>query len=327
MEVIPVPNEDVDAAASTPLPGLMVHGTPTDLELYKGLLDHMSDGVYIADRDRRFLYSNEAAFRLTGYKAAEIQGLSCQDQRDCPIGHMGYRMCRESCPLSECMNDGSTREVKTLLRNKQGGRLPVVVTIQPIRAADGSIIGAVEIFRDDSAWNEARRKSEAMERMAFLDPLTKVANRRFLEISMDTAMREFKITKAPFGVLVIDVDGFKTINDTFGHTCGDFALKQIAKTLVGTLRPTDTVGRWGGDEFLAIVRNVSVEVLGELARRLVTTVSRLPCASGEGQPILLSISAGGTLTRTGDTVNALIKRADGLLYESKMDGRDRATTR
>jgi len=322
-----VPNEDIEAAAPIPLEGFKVHDAPTDLELYKALLDHMSDGVYVADRERRLLYSNEAAFRLTGYKPHEITGLSCQDQSPCPIGHVGHTLCRESCPLSDCMNDGSTREVKALLRHKLGRRLPVAVTIQPIRAASGSIIGAVEIFRDDSAWNEAQRKSEAMERMALLDPLTKVANRRCLDMSLTTAMREYKVTKVPFGVLVVDVDRFKTINDTFGHNCGDFALKQMAKTLVGTLRPTDIAGRWGGDEFLAIVRNVSLEVLGELAQRLVSTVSRIPFASSEGQPILLSVSAGGTLARTGDTVNELIKRADGLLYESKMAGRDRATTR
>jgi len=125
---------------------------------------------------------------------------------------------------------------------------------------------------------------------------------------------------------MIDLDRFKTINDTFGHTCGDFALKLFAKTLVGALRPTDISGRWGGDEFLAIVRNVNLEVLGELASRLVSTVSRIPFASSEGQPIPLSISVGGALVRPGDTGNALIKRADDLLYKSKSDGRDRAKT-
>jgi diguanylate cyclase (GGDEF)-like protein/PAS domain S-box-containing protein len=329
MEIAAMPSEDTEvaeAAASAPFPGLRVHSAPTELELYKALLDQMSDGVYVTDRERRFLYSNEAASRLTGYESHEIAGLSCQGHRQCPIGHIGHTMCQHSCTLSDCMNDGATREVKGLLRNKHGRRLPVAVTVQAIRAADGSIVGAVEIFRDDSASNQARRRSEAMERMAYLDPLTKVANRRFLKVSMDTAMREFKVTKAPFGVLMIDLDRFKTINDTFGHTCGDFALKLFAKTLVGALRPTDISGRWGGDEFLAIVRNVNLEVLGELASRLVSTVSRIPFASSEGQPIPLSISVGGALVRPGDTGNALIKRADDLLYKSKSDGRDRAKT-
>ncbi|MGA9671293.1 MAG: sensor domain-containing diguanylate cyclase [Terracidiphilus sp.] len=319
-------SEDTEAAASAPLPGLKVHSAPTDLELYKALLDQMSDGVYVADLEGRILYSNEAAFRLTGYESREITGLCCQDQRQCPISHIGHALCRESCTLSDCMKDGVTRELRALVRNKQGRRLPVAVTIQAIRAADGSIIGAVEIFRDDSASNEARRKLEEMERMAYLDPLTQVANRRFLEVSMDTGLNEFKITKAPFGVLMIDLDRLKTINDTFGHNCGDFALKLVAKTLVGTLRPTDIAGRWGGDEFLAIVRNVSLEVLGELSKRLVSTVSEIPFANSEGQPILLSISAGGTLARSDDTIDTLIKRADDLLYESKTDGRDRAKT-
>jgi diguanylate cyclase (GGDEF)-like protein/PAS domain S-box-containing protein len=283
--------------------------------------------VYVADREGRFLYCNEAAFRLTGYKAEEITGRSCQDQEECPIGHLGHKLCQDSCPLSECMKEGVTREVKAFLRHKQGRRIPVAVSIQPIRAADGSIIGAVGIFKDDSAQNDARRKFEAMERLAFLDSLTELPNRRFLEISLQTAMREYQITKAPFGVLVIDLDSFKTINDTFGHASGDHALKQVAKTIAGTLRPTDTVGRWGGDEFLAIARNVSSGILRELAERCVVIVSQILYSGIDGQSESLSISVGGSLARPGDTIKALIKRADGLMYESKTSGRNRVTTR
>ncbi len=64
------------------------------------------------------------------------------------------------------------------------------------------------------------------------------------------------------GVLVFDLDKFKALNDSFGHACGDRALQEVAKTVVGSLRPADIVGRWGGDEFLAIIRNVNHEILG-----------------------------------------------------------------
>ena len=320
-------DQKTEAETHIPPSGLKVQKTPNDLELYKGLLDHLSDGVYVADREGRVLYCNEAAFRLTGYEAEEITGRSCQDQGDCPIGHLGHNLCRGICPFSECMKEGVTREVRGFMRHKLGRRIPVAVSIQPIRAADGSIVGAVGIFKDDSAQNAARRKFEVMERLAFLDSLTQLPNRRFLEISLQTAMLEYQIIKVPFGVLMIDLDSLKTINDSFGHDSGDHALKQVAKALAGTLRPTDTVGRWGGDEFLAIVRNVSSGILRELAERCVVIVSQTSCSGSDGQSKSLSISVGGSLARPGGTIKALIKRADGLMYESKTSGQKRVTTR
>ena len=115
----------------------------------------------------------------------------------------------------------------------------MAVRVQPIRDAAGAVVGAVEIFSDDSAQYEARRKAEALERLAFLDQLTQLPNRRFVEMSLRTALTEYQVHNDPFGVLVIDLDQFKTINDSFGHLIGDLALQEVAKTLTGSLRPTD----------------------------------------------------------------------------------------
>jgi PAS domain S-box-containing protein len=203
MEVTPVFDHRSGAETHVASFELKVPMTPTDPELYKELLDLMSDGICVADRDRRFLYCNQAALRITGYKAEDITGRSCQDLEHCPIGSMGQGLCQDSCHMSECMRDGGTRVAEAFLRHKQGWRIPVAFRVQLIRAADGSIIGAVAIFKDDSARHEVRRKTEAMERLAFLDSLTQTPNRRFLEMSMHTAMREYQVTNVPFGVLVI----------------------------------------------------------------------------------------------------------------------------
>jgi diguanylate cyclase (GGDEF)-like protein/PAS domain S-box-containing protein len=285
----------------------------------------MSDGVYIADRNLRFLYCNEAAFRMTGYKAQEITGRTCEERGVCPIGSMGKKLCQPGCILAECMKDGETREAQVFLRHKQGRRVPVSFRVEPIRAADGSIAGVVEILKDDSARHDASRKAEAMERLAFVDPLTQTRNRRFLAMALHTAVREFQITRVPFGLLMIDLDHFKDINDSFGHGVGDDALRRVAKALVSTLRPTDTVGRWGGDEFLAIVREVNQETLQELSERCVIKVARIAIPGSDGKFISTSISVGGTLILPGDSFRSLVKRADELLYESKKGGRGRAT--
>ncbi len=135
---------------------------------------------------------------------------------------------------------------------------------QPIREEDGTIIGAVEIFSDDTAASEARRKNEAMNRLAFLDHLTDLPNRRFMEMSLHTVLAEYQVHKESFGVLMIDFDRFKEINDSFGHSCGDQALQQLAQKLASWFRPTDVVGRWGGDEFLAIIASVEKQDLAKV---------------------------------------------------------------
>ena len=298
---------------------------PSDPAFYRDLLEHMSDGVYFVDLDRRILYWNEGAFRLTGYKAEEILGRHCQDDILCHVDPAGKRLCQDGCPLAASIEDGDQHEASVFLRHKQGGRVPVNVRVQPMRGADGSIIGAVEIFSDDSVQSDVRRKAEAMKRMAFLDHLTQLPNRRYLEMSIRTALSEFEVHKDPFGVLVIDLDRFKNINDSFGHSCGDLALQEVAKTLTGALRPEDTVGRWGGDEFLAIVRNVDVENLRKLAERCVALVRQTTISSNDERLISLSISVGAALVHPVETGEQLFLRADELMYRGKTSGRGRAT--
>ena len=297
-----------------------------DPGFYKELLDHMSDGVYFVDRERRIQYWNEGACRLTGYQAEDLLGKHCQDDILCHVDYAGKRLCHDGCPLTASIADGSQQEANVFLLHKQGRRVPVNMRIQPIRGADGSIIGAVEIFSDDSAQTEALRKAEALNRLAFLDHLTQLPNRRFLEMSINTALGEYQVHRDPFGVLMIDLDQLKNINDSFGHSCGDRALQEVAMTLAGSLRPTDTVGRWGGDEFLAITGHVDHELLRGLAERCVTMVKQTSISGDNNELISLSISVGATLAGGGVTAQELIQRADKLLYDSKAAGRDRATT-
>lgn len=298
---------------------------PGDPSFYKDLLDNMSDGVYFVDRERRILYWNQGASRLTGYSSDEILGRCCQDDILCHVDLAGKRLCQDGCPLSACITDGSHHQANVFLRHKQGRRVPVSVRVQPLFDAGGSITGAVEIFSDNSAENEARRKSEEMRRMAFLDYLTGLPNRRFVEMSLDTALSEYQVHHEPFAVLSIDLDKFKIINDTFGHSNGDLALQEVARTLAGSLRPTDIVGRWGGDEFLAIVRSIDEATLRTLVERCVFLVAETGISGSDDRHIALSISVGATLVHRGDNVRSLLHRADELMYLSKSNGRGRAS--
>lgn len=300
--------------------------SPADPGFYKDLLDHMSDGVYFVDRDRRILYWNDGARRLTGYTAEELLGKSCHDDILCHMDYEGRSLSQDDFPITATLEEGTRHEASVFLRNKQGSRVPVSVRVYPIRGEDGSIVGAIEIFSDDSARSDARRKAEALNRLAFLDHLTQLPNRRFAEMAVQTALSEFQVHKDPFGIMMVDVDGFKSINDSFGHSSGDRALQQVAQTLTSSLRPTDTVGRWGGDEFLAIVRNVRRDVLKKLAERCVRLAEQTLILSNDDRLTRLSISIGATVPHDGETAEQLIHRADAAMYKSKSIGRGCATT-
>ncbi|HVM94387.1 MAG TPA: sensor domain-containing diguanylate cyclase [Terriglobales bacterium] len=298
-------------------------GVPSDANFYKELLDHMSDGVYFVDRDRRILFWNDRATRLTGYKSEEVMGRFCQDEILCHVDGNGKRLCHDGCPLTATIADGEAREAQVFLRHKKGRRVPVLVRVQPIHGDDGSVIGAVEIFSDETARLAAARKTKEMERLAFLDQLTQLPNRRYLEMSVKTALAEFQIHGDAFGVLVIDVDRFKAINDGFGHSTGDKALQEAARTLTGALRTTDIVGRWGGDEFLAVVRHVDQNIMKHLADRCCALMSQSSIVSAAGT-VKLSVSVGGAVAGREDSADSVISRADELMYRSKAEGRGRS---
>lgn len=121
--------------------------------------------MYFVDRNRKILYWNEGACRLSGYSAQELVGRSCQDDILCHVDYEGKRLCQDGCPLSASIEDGGSHEADVFLRHKQGRRVPVNVRVQPLRGADESIVGAIEIFSDNSAQTEATRRTEAMKQI------------------------------------------------------------------------------------------------------------------------------------------------------------------
>ncbi len=292
-----------------------------DTLFYKRLLDRLNDGVYFVDQDRRITYWNEGAAKLTGFVAQEAVGRHCHDDFLCHVDRKGERLCTSKCPLSATIADGESREAFVFLRHKNGHRVPVHVRVAPIFERD-QLIGAVEIFNDNSARESAQRRAEQLQKLAFLDPLTEVANRRYLEIRLQSLMQEFALSGDPFGLLMIDVDRFKEVNDHHGHEGGDCVLKNVARTLKGVLRPDDVLGRWGGDEFVALVNHASTKILALVADRCRSLVSETRITRSSGT-LNVMISVGGAIVETNDTSESLMQRADRMLYASKAQGRDR----
>jgi len=289
---------------------------------FKNLLDNLHDGVYFVDQERRITYWNKGAERISGFLAGEVLGAHCWDNILQHVDVEGCQLCTGRCPLAATIEDGSAREVDIFLRHKAGHRVPVSVRVNPILDGEGRIIGAVESFSESSSKTGALDKLVELQELALLDPLTGVGNRRYAEVRLRAALDALQRYGWRFGVLFLDVDHFKAVNDTHGHDTGDSVLRMVARTLRGNLRSVDEVGRWGGEEFIAVITNTTEEHLlisAERCRKLVS-VSALDTGSSH---IRVTVSIGAIMARADDTPQSLLKSADSLMYRAKAGGRNR----
>lgn len=290
---------------------------------YKLLLDDLYDAVYFVDTNRRILYWNRAAEALTGYAASEVVGKRCSDDVLCHVDESGRSLCRNDCPLTQSMRLGARCQADAYLRRSDGHRVAVSIRVVPILDENNTALGAVEVFSDIALRKRLERRNLELRKLAFLDPLTQLVNRRFLDLRIRQSVDEMAQFGRSFGVLLIDLDKFKLMNDTFGHKGGDAVLEHVARTLSTSFRAGDTVGRWGGDEFLAILPDVDDEDALRLAERCRVLVrnSSVTVADALVSP---AISVGATLLVTSDTHDSLIQRVDRALYGCKREGRDRS---
>lgn len=305
------------------------HGEENIMNLDKGsfqsIIDNLYDGLYFVDQERTITYWNKAAEKISGFAAAEVLGKSCFDNILNHVDADGKQLCLGRCPLERTIADSEPREGEVYLHHRDGHRIPVSVRVSVLTDDKGKVIGGIELFTDISNHSANELRLKELERMALLDRLTQIANRNHIETELQIRFEEKKRYHVPFGILFVDIDHFKQFNDTYGHDVGDEVLKYVAKTLVKNSRPFDLYGRWGGEEFIGIIRNIDRQNLEHLGNRLRSLVETSYISQGNKQ-LHVTISIGATLVDEGDTMDTLIKRADILLYESKMSGRNRLTS-
>jgi diguanylate cyclase (GGDEF)-like protein/PAS domain S-box-containing protein len=303
-------------------PGAPLHDG--DSSLRGKLLDYLYDGVYFADADRKITYWNKGAERLTGYTAEEAVGKHCFDNFLMHMDDSGTLLCLGGCPLRQSIADGEEREAHVFLLHKQGHRVPVSVRVSPIRDDQGSITGAVEVFSDNSATRNAlsklRARASELEVLAYSDALTGVANRRYIDLKVQQAIQEVELFDRPYGLILIDINYFKAINDTYGHAVGDEVLKAVCETLRRCLRPTDVLGRWGGDEFVVLARDVTPDSLEHLAYRCRQVLAETAIPLGD-RYVKASVAAGPVLLEKGESSESAFLRADRQLYVNKCIGK------
>lgn len=158
--------------------------------------------------------------------------------------------------------------------------------------------------------------------MAQKDALTGICNRAALDESLRTEVSLAGRHRTPLSIIVFDIDHFKSINDRFGHSLGDNAIKAVVKCAQHCARSTDMLFRYGGEEFVMILRNTTLNGARLLAERIRRKVEKLEC-QGKRKPIAMTVSAGVAALETGETAQSLFERTDAALYVAKNGGRNR----
>ncbi len=281
-------------------------------------LQAIGDAVIATDQKGGIVYLNPAAEALTGLDAAEANGRPLDDLLRLEDEHGRLRR-----PVQEVFAPGAHHPVGSGLRgrltSRSGETLSVRVSGRPIRNARGIIDGAVLAVTDMS---DIVAMTERIEYQATHDALTGLPNRVLLRDRLLQALAHARRSASPVAVLFIDLDRFKHVNDSLGHSEGDVLLQKVAHRLRCAVREGDTVARWGGDEFVVVLDSASNREAAEAVARKILSALRTPLALGP-QVVAISASIGGALfPEDGETPDTLLRRADAAMYRAKSSGRD-----
>ncbi|MDO9379641.1 MAG: diguanylate cyclase [Nocardioidaceae bacterium] len=302
---------------------------PIDLPLLERALAATSNGVAIADMlapDQPLIYVNTAFEFLSGVPVAELLGRNCRFMQGEDTDRAAVARLRAA------MADG--REARETLLNYRGPRrVPWwnEVHLSPVRDRDDRVVQYIGVQNDVTARVEAQRGLDRereragryldrIESMAYTDPLTGLMNRRRFQERVEVAMMDAQLTGRAVALLFVDIDGFKPVNDTFGHTTGDQVLTAVGVRLRAHLRRSDLVARLGGDEFLVALLDLdpasASSEAARVAEQLTARISEPTLVDGQAIAVTASIGV-GLSPSDASTFGPLLHLADMRMYDSK----------
>jgi diguanylate cyclase (GGDEF)-like protein/PAS domain S-box-containing protein len=278
-------------------------------ERYRLMAENSTDLIARTTPEGIFVYASNALRNLLGYEPAEVIGTPIRD-----IIHPDDRPS-----LRDIIPDAMGRTFSYRARRKDGSIVWFESTSRAIVGDDGAISEVVSVSRDIS---ERRRAEEQIEYQAYHDALTGLPNRLLFRDRLTIALAHAKRQHTPLVVMFLDLDRFKNVNDTLGHSLGDGLLRVVAERLRSVLREGDTIARMGGDEFTVLLSDLHHDSdAAKIAQKLLETVAQP--VRVEGHELYLTTSIGIALfPNDGDTAELLLKNADSAMYRAKEVGRN-----
>ncbi|MDZ4165866.1 MAG: PAS domain S-box protein [Smithellaceae bacterium] len=284
-------------------------------ERYRTIIENIEDGYYETDLTGRFTFCNDSLVRILGYDREEILNFEFTKYTH-PDNQTDIRG-----DFSLVYETGqSNRCIEWEILRKDGKTAFTEISASLRKNESGAPTGFRGIIRDTT---ERREKEQAIKQLVYYDPLTGLPNRRLLDDRFTLAMANIVRHKLRMAVMLMDLDNFKHINDTFGHDMGDLLLKDLGRRLLNLLRKGDTVARMGGDEFILLLPEIANRGDAETVARKILEDFRLPFLLGE-KTARISTSIGISLyPEHGTDMNSMMKYADQAMYKAKKAGKNR----
>lgn len=298
-------------------------GTVTDITALKEseennrmtntVFENTREGIMVTDRNNQIIMVNRACCDITQYAAEELIGKSTTILVSGKHDKAFYKEMWTS------LNNTGYWKGEIWNRRKNGEIYPELLSISTIRDESGLITNYVAVFGDITSLKSSEEK---LEFLAHHDPLTKLPNRLMLLSRLEHAIALARRDQTQLALLMLDLDRFKNVNDSFGHLAGDELLQQVAERLTGKLRSVDTVTRLGGDEFTILLESIaSPEDAARVANNIIKTLES-PWTLSDNIEVRIGASIGISLyPGHGDSALELLQHADAALYQAKAAGR------
>jgi diguanylate cyclase (GGDEF)-like protein/PAS domain S-box-containing protein len=275
------------------------------------------EGMMVTDADGSILKVNKAFTLITGYVPEEVIGKSPHILSSGHHNDLFYKA------MWERINRTGEWEGEIWNRRKNGEAYPEYLTITAVKDSSRRITNYVATMMDITA---SKASEEEIRNLAFFDPLTRLPNRRLLQDRLQQALASKGRSGKEGAILFIDLDNFKSLNDTLGHDIGDMLLEQVAVRLTTCVREGDTVARIGGDEFVVMLEDLSANTM-EAAEQTESVANKILATLGQYYQIRSHVhhstpSIGATLFSNSKSIEELLKQADIAMYQAKKGGRN-----
>ena len=280
-------------------------------------LQSIADGVIATDQHGDIIFMNAAAEQMTGWVSADALGQNMESVFD---SRLEAEPDRASGLMQQCLNRGTVVKANeyTLLKGKDDRSRYIREVASPVLGKDGKINGAVMVFRDSTQRRKLMRK---LEYNASHDSLTDLDNRASFEEELEASVTSARTGQSAHALCLIDLDHFKEVNDSVGHSAGDALLKEIAQLLRAACRKGDHVARLGGDEFAIIFKDCSLKKARSIANSILSKVAEMRF-TWQGETFQISASIGVTSIEAGGKgAMSFYRYADNACYSAKRNGR------
>jgi diguanylate cyclase (GGDEF)-like protein/PAS domain S-box-containing protein len=278
-----------------------------DPETYRDILDGLQIGVSVLDLQKKIVFWSDGAEHITGYARLDVLGHCCADNIFLHCNQTSCEMCTAQCPMTTALHDAKPVESMSFIHHKAGHRVPVHTWAIPLRDKQGSIIGIIQTFEGEFAFNGPNPNDRSMKERGWLDEVTGLPNQAMMQSHLRETLGTFAELQIPFGVVCLEAHELGQFRARYGQEAATSMLLVLARTLRNTVWPTDFVGRWSENRFLAILSGCAEDALQVVSDRMLRMMASATI-EWWGEELSVAVSIGRTGALAGDTIESLLHR-------------------